>query len=104
MEKFLDDVSKEKLVSNFHMVIADAEELLSATANQSGEKLDEIRSKVRESIQVMKNSIQHTEMELLMKTRAAAKATDAYVHQNPWESVGAAATFGLVLGWLIARR
>jgi len=38
------------------------------------------------------------------KTRAAAKATDAYVHESPWTAVGIAAGVGLLVGVLIGRR
>lgn len=32
------------------------------------------------------------------KAKAAAKATDGYVHDNPWKSVSVAAGVGLLLG------
>jgi ElaB/YqjD/DUF883 family membrane-anchored ribosome-binding protein len=38
------------------------------------------------------------------KTKAAARATDDYVHDNPWQAIGAAAVVGLILGALISRR
>jgi len=38
------------------------------------------------------------------KAKAAARATDDYVHANPWRSVGIAAGAGLVIGMLISRR
>ena len=41
---------------------------------------------------------------LLEKTKLAAKATDDYVRDNPWQAVGIAAMAGLVLGILISRR
>ena len=41
---------------------------------------------------------------LLAKTKEAAQATDAYVHENPWNAVGVAAAIGLVIGWLLGRR
>jgi ElaB/YqjD/DUF883 family membrane-anchored ribosome-binding protein len=41
---------------------------------------------------------------LLAKSKAAAKATDEYVHTHPWQSIGAAAGVGLVIGLLIGRR
>jgi hypothetical protein len=41
---------------------------------------------------------------MLVKTKAAAKATDVYVHENPWHSVGMAASIGVVVGLLIGRR
>ena len=38
------------------------------------------------------------------RAKAAARATDDYVHDHPWHAVGIAALVGLVLGTLIARR
>ena len=37
-------------------------------------------------------------------SKAAARATDDWVHENPWAAVGVAAGVGLVLGVLISRR
>jgi ElaB/YqjD/DUF883 family membrane-anchored ribosome-binding protein len=37
------------------------------------------------------------------KTKAAAEATDAYVHENPWKVVGMAAGLGLIIGLLLGR-
>jgi ElaB/YqjD/DUF883 family membrane-anchored ribosome-binding protein len=42
--------------------------------------------------------------EVVARTKAAAKATDDYVHENPWRSVGLAASVGVVVGLLIGRR
>ena len=38
------------------------------------------------------------------KTKAAARATDDFVHDQPWKAVGVAAALGLALGVLIGRR
>ena len=38
------------------------------------------------------------------KTKAAARATDDYVHDNPWKAVGVAAGVGFLLGLLVNRR
>ncbi|HET7776216.1 MAG TPA: hypothetical protein VFK74_07610 [Azospira sp.] len=38
------------------------------------------------------------------KTKAAARATDDFVHDNPWKAVGIAAGVGLLLGVIIGRR
>ena len=39
------DVTKEKLIADFKVVVADAEELLRATAGQAGDKVGEIRAR-----------------------------------------------------------
>ena len=38
------------------------------------------------------------------KAKAAARATDDYVHDHPWRAVGIGALAGLVVGMLISRR
>jgi ElaB/YqjD/DUF883 family membrane-anchored ribosome-binding protein len=40
----------------------------------------------------------------LRQSKAAARATDEFVHENPWRSIVAAASLGVVVGLLIARR
>jgi ElaB/YqjD/DUF883 family membrane-anchored ribosome-binding protein len=104
MNKLSNEVSKEQLIADFNVVVADAEALLQATANQGGEKLAAVRAKVEESLNVAKTRMLDAQEALLVKTRAAAKATDVYVHENPWNAVGVAAGLGLVLGFLIGRR
>lgn len=99
MEKLSDD-----LIADFKVVVADAEALLKATANQGGEKLAEVRAKAEESLRVAKARMADAQDALLAKTREAAKATDVYVHENPWKAVGVAAGVGLVIGLLIGRR
>lgn len=104
MDKLANEVTKEQLISDFKVVVADAEALLKATANQGGEKLAEVRAKAEESLTVAKARMADAQAALLAKTRAAAKATDAYVHENPWNAVGVAAAVGLLIGFLVGRR
>ncbi|HWR78168.1 MAG TPA: DUF883 family protein [Thiobacillus sp.] len=104
MEKLSFEVTKEQLIDDFKVVVADAEALLKATANQGGEKLAEVRAKAEESLRVAKDKMAEAQAALLVKTKAAAKATDVYVHENPWRAVGVAAGVGLVIGLLIGRR
>jgi ElaB/YqjD/DUF883 family membrane-anchored ribosome-binding protein len=104
MEKLSYEATKEQLIDDFKVVVTDAEALLKATANQSGEKLAEVRTRVEESLKVAKARMADAQAELLVKTRAAAKATDAYVHENPWYAIGVSAGVGVVVGLLIGRR
>lgn len=104
MDKLTNEVTKEQLIADFNVVVADAEALLKATANQGGEKLAEVRAKAEESLRVVKARMADAQEALLVKTRAAAKATDVYVHENPWNAVGAAAAIGLLVGFLLGRR
>lgn len=103
-KKALDAATTSPLMDDFNMVVADVEALLKETASQSGEKFIEIRNKVDQSIKAAKASMAEAEEALLVKSKVAAKATDAYVHDHPWQSVGLAAGIGYIIGWLSARR
>ena len=98
------DVTKDKLVADLKMVISDAEELLLATAAQAGEKASAARARITESLKVAKEKLVIAEGIALDKAKAAARATDDYVHENPWAAVGVGAAVGLVIGMLISRR
>lgn len=97
-------VTKDKLVADFRTVIVDAEELLRATANQAGDKVSDLRGRLQDRLQSAKLKLADAEAAVVDKTRAVARATDDYVHDNPWRSVGIAAGIGLVIGLLIGRR
>lgn len=98
------EVSSEQLMTDLKVVVADTEALLKATANQGGEKLAEVRAKAEASLQTVKAKLAETQTAVLERTRAAAKATDTYVHDNPWNAVGVAAAVGLLVGFLVGRR
>jgi len=97
-------VSKQKLMDDLSAVVNDAEELLKATASQTGERISEIRAKTEESLRAAKVRLADAQEALLEKAKAVAKDTDAYVHENPWKTAGIAAVAGLLIGAIIARR
>ena len=98
------EVSRDKLVTDLKVVIADAEELLKATASVAGEKAAAARLKIQDSIDGAKDKLANLSEAGVYKAKAAARATDDYVHENPWQAVGIAAAAGVVLGLLISRR
>jgi ElaB/YqjD/DUF883 family membrane-anchored ribosome-binding protein len=95
---------KDKLVADLRVVIADTEELLRATAGTAGEKVGELRERLTMRLRDTKERMVDLEVALVDKTKAAARATDDFVHEEPWKAVGVAAALGLALGVLIGRR
>ena len=93
--------SKDKLVNDLKNLVADAEELLKATASQAGEKITEARQKIEQSLVEGKKALADAEKTLLVKSKECAAIADDYVRENPWTAVGVAAGVGLVLGLLI---
>ncbi len=47
---------------------------------------------------------QQMEQQMMQRAKAAANATNGYVHENPWPSIGVAAGVAFVAGLLIGRR
>lgn len=97
------DVSKEKLMRDLQLVVADAEDLLKLTASQAGEKVSAARERIQGSLADAKARLAVAEDAMLEKTRQAVRVTDDYVNENPWRAVGIAAGVGLVIGVLISR-
>jgi len=97
------DVSKEKLMQDLRVVMTDAEELLRATAGQAGEKVAVARERIQENLAAAKARLVVAEEAVVAKTKQAARATDEYVHENPWRAVGIGAGVGLIIGMLISR-
>jgi ElaB/YqjD/DUF883 family membrane-anchored ribosome-binding protein len=97
-------VSADKLMEDLRLVVTDAEELLRATAGQAGEKVAAARARAEESIDAAKARIAQAGYAAAAQTREAAKATDEYVHDNPWTAIGVAAAVGLVVGVLLAKK
>lgn len=95
---------KEQFMDEFRTVVKDAEELLLATANQAGEGATIARARIQKSLQAARECLVAAENAVLERTRQAAKVTDQYVHDNPWQSIGVAACAGVIVGMLVARR
>ena len=96
--------TQERLVSAIRSEISDAEETLSATADQVGEKMVKLRSRIENRLREAKFRLIDAEEALLARTREAAHAANDYVHESPWTAIGVAAGVGAVLGLLLGRR
>jgi len=100
----LSTAQKDQLMSDLKRVLADAEALLHATADDTGEEVTRLRSRVTATLSQAKTGLIEAQAAVVDKAKVAAKATDEYVHDNPWKSIGIAAGVGLLVGALIGRR
>ena len=97
-------ISAGQLIDDLTAVIRDAESLLRATAAQTGDKVDEIRTRAEESVRQAKERLAGIEEETLQHARVLAGEAEEYVRGNPWQAVGIAAGIGLLLSLLMTRR
>ncbi len=104
MEPSSSQFNEEQLIKDLKALAADAEALLMATANTSGDKLAEIRTKAEASLRAAKVTMADAQVDVLAKAKEAATATNHFVQENPWRSVGLAASIGVIVGLLLGRR
>jgi ElaB/YqjD/DUF883 family membrane-anchored ribosome-binding protein len=100
----VNDVSKQKLIADFKVVVADAEELLRSTASQAGDKAADMRTKIQGRLADAKIKLADAEAAVVDRAKQVGRVADDYVQDNPWRSVGVAAGFGFIVGLLIGRR
>jgi ElaB/YqjD/DUF883 family membrane-anchored ribosome-binding protein len=96
--------ARDKLIEDFTQVVADTESLLRSLATTGGEKAGALRAGVEERLQATKERLRELQDVAVQRTTAAAHATDDYVHENPWQAIGVAATVGLLVGLIISSR
>jgi ElaB/YqjD/DUF883 family membrane-anchored ribosome-binding protein len=89
----MDRIDSAKLMQDMHTVVVDAEELLKATASQTGERIEKVRARATESLRAARE-----------RMAAAGNGVNAQVYEHPWAAAGIAAGVGLLLGLLIGRR
>jgi ElaB/YqjD/DUF883 family membrane-anchored ribosome-binding protein len=92
------------LIDNVKSSLNDAEALLQQAASSTGEKAAELRERALASIKRTREALYDAQDAVLESGRRAARATDDYVHDNPWQAIGIAGVTGLLLGVLIGRR
>jgi len=97
-------INSENLIGDFKALMADAEELIKATAGHEDGSLGLIRSKALDTLNNAKESLSSVEGTVTEKAKVVAERTDEFVHRNPWEAIGVAAGLGLLIGLLIRRR
>jgi ElaB/YqjD/DUF883 family membrane-anchored ribosome-binding protein len=96
-------VTSDKLMADLRVVAADMEQLLKATASLTGQHVAQARARAAESLKACKARVTEVQEAVLVKSRAAGRATDDYVRANQWQAIAIGAIAGLVLGALLAR-
>jgi len=103
-EVIMESLNKDKMLADLKVVLADAESFLKTAAATTGEKATELREKAAASLKSASEKIVDLQSAALEKGKAAAHATDDFVHERPWTSVGIAAAAGFLLGLLVNRK
>ena len=99
----LQDVQRA-ISREFQTLISDAENLLKQTTGSAGGQTEELRNRINANIERAKSLLKDSENTLRDQGQAARQATEDYLHEHPWQSLGIAAGVGFLLGLLSSPR
>lgn len=100
----MEKVTKERLTADVNAVLQDAEDLLRQAGQVTGEEAKELRGRATAAIRRAKDSMYEIEQRAVAQTKAAARATDTWVHEHPWTALGIAAGVAFLVGLAVNRK
>jgi ElaB/YqjD/DUF883 family membrane-anchored ribosome-binding protein len=94
----------DKLIDDLRAVITDAEELMTRAKGSTTGSYAAIRAEVQDKLDDAIVKLRDARTAVRERTQHATEATDQFVRDNPWKSMGYVAAAALILGLLITRR
>src|ERR1700730_13784342 len=92
------DVTKERLYEEFNPVVAETEQLLKSIASAGSGKAGALKASVEQSLAAASDRLSKIREEALSQATSMVRATDEYVHDNPWQAIGIAAALAATTG------
>lgn len=100
----MDDSTTSELLDESQGILQRTEKLMEEAISATGKEAEALRERILAGLREAKVRLSQAEEITVTKAKVAARATDTYVHENPWKAIGIGATLGVVVGMLIARR
>ena len=85
-------------------LVKDAQSLLTAAAALTGDKAEELRARGMQMLDVAMSKAGQVQGQALVKGKELAQTADVYVKDNPWRTIAAAASVGLLVGVILGRK
>ncbi|VCU70650.1 hypothetical protein PIGHUM_02726 [Pigmentiphaga humi] len=98
------NAGKEKLLSDVKVVLSDAEDLFKQAASSTGDRAVELRERAMTSLKRAREKLVDVQESMFERGKAAARATDDFVHDSPWRAIGIGAAIGFLAGLLVNGR
>lgn len=89
--------------SDMKALVRDAQSMLHAAANLTGEKADELRHRGMEMLDRALGKASYMQDQAVERSKELAHTADVYVKDNPWRTMAVAAGVGVLLGVLLSR-
>lgn len=90
----------ESTVVELNRVVAQAEELLKTLGEEGGAAAEAVRQRVLRTVNQAKVRLADASTRVRGAATDAARATDTYVHDNPWKSIAYGAAAGAAVALL----
>ena len=97
-------INKSVLIADTKLLLSDAQEILQLIADQTSESVTDLRFRLEDKIAKYKKDLARLQEATVTKVTEASRATDDYVHHEPWKAIGIAAGIAFVVGMLVCRR
>lgn len=85
-------------------LLSSSEEFLESLADQSGDAVEELRGKLKASIERTKQRLGDSAASIASTAQDASEAAQSYVERNPWTAIAIGSFAGLLVGALLASR
>jgi ElaB/YqjD/DUF883 family membrane-anchored ribosome-binding protein len=98
------DAAPSGISREFRNFVADMEELIKASTPLTGDDLARAKANLSARVAVARAFVEEMPAGFSDRARNTVKATDGYVREQPWQSIGLTAAAGLLIGFLLGRR
>jgi ElaB/YqjD/DUF883 family membrane-anchored ribosome-binding protein len=95
----MSEESTTHTTDNLKALLHEAEQALSNTAGEAGDKFEELRERLRVAVDEGRTSLEQLRVEATRR----AKQVDKVVRDNPYYAIGIAAGVGALIGIIVAR-
>lgn len=97
----------ESTVVELNRIVSQAEELLKTLGEEGGAAAEAVRQRVLRTVSQAKVRLADATTRVRASANDAARATDQYVHENPWKAIAYGAAAGAAVALIasvLARR
>jgi len=94
----------EETMAQLSRTVSQAEDLLRALGDESGEAIDAMRERVSATLRDAKSRLSGRASQAKNVASDTMTRADAYVHANPWRAVAIGAGIGVLLAVVLSRR
>ena len=83
-------------------LISECENLLAELGDEGARRYQDGVTSLQRQMRRARDDLDDLQYSALRRARRSVRRADAYVHDNPWQSAGAAAAVGAVIGAAVA--